>query len=153
MISTEFLPFLDAAKEHTVRLGAEVIDVVIRGDRSRRVIELFVDNADGVSLDLCRQISRSLKQEIEEKSLIAGSYRLDVSSPGIDRPLKFSWQYKKHIGRNLEITYQGDDGKRNVAGKLLSVDDKGIMVQTGKESTVLRLEFPVITESKVKSPW
>lgn len=153
MDSPEFLPLLNAAKEHAARHGAEVIEVVIRGDRSRRVVELYVDTADGVSLDLCREISKTLKEEIEEKSLIAGSYRLDVSSPGIDRPLRFSWQYKKHIGRTLELTYQAEEGKRTVLGRLLEVDDQGIVVQTGKEPVTHRIAFPALMETKVKSPW
>jgi ribosome maturation factor RimP len=153
MVSPEFFPVLSAAREQAVRHGAEVIEVVIRGDRSRRVVELYVDTADGVSLDLCQEISKSLKQEIEEKPLIAGSYRLDVSSPGLDRPLKFPWQYRKHRGRTLQVTVETPEGRHSVEGTLVEADDEGIVLQIGKDSPPRRFTFSSLAETKVKSPW
>ena len=91
--SEEFDALLGTATLHAKQHGAEVIDLVVRGDRMHRVIELFVDSEGGVTLDLCQEISKSLVQEIEKNKTLAGTYRLDVSSPGLDRPLKFPWQY------------------------------------------------------------
>ena len=108
----EHQAFLNIAETEAHRHGAEVIEIILRGDPTRRVIELFVDSEAGVSLHLCQEISKSLIQEIEKSALAVGSYRLDVSSPGIDRPLKFPWQYRKHTGRTMEVSWNDEGGKQ-----------------------------------------
>ena len=153
MVSSEFEPLLNVAKACVLRHGAEVVELVVRGDQLHRVVELYVDSEPGISLGHCQEISKSLIQEIELQSLINGSYRLDVSSPGIDRPLKHPWQYRKHLGRNVEVTWEASGSRHTTAGKLAVVDNDGIVLETVKGGDGQRLGFELLIETKVKTPW
>ena len=81
--------------------AAHVVDIAVRGSRAKTIVDIFVDAEPGVTTDLCSDISREVADAFEKKDLIKGAYELVVSSPGIERPLRFSWQYKKHIGRKF----------------------------------------------------
>ena len=77
-------------------------------------LEVFVDSDTGISLEKCQKISRYLEQHLEEKKWLSENYTLEVSSPGINRPLKFVRQYKKNIGRTLDITLSDNTIKKGV---------------------------------------
>ena len=140
------------------REGAHLIELVARGDRSRRVLEVFVDAETGITTELCATISRSIAAAIEESGLIPGSYRLDVSSPGIDRPLAFPWQYAKHAGRLLRVVVaipeaEGTGAAREtVQGVLKEVGAEGLTLQPA-EGEPVRLPFSRIAEARVVAPW
>jgi len=90
-------------------------------------IRVFLDADEGISLAKCITYNRALYKLIEEKGLYKdGDFSLEVSSPGLDEPLKLKRQYKKNIGRNVEVILL--DGTR-VEGKLLSVADDEIVVE------------------------
>jgi ribosome maturation factor RimP len=76
-----------------------LIDIVLRGNEQHRVIEIFIDGETNVSAETCAEISRQMTKIINDENLIESAYRLDVSTPGVERPLKFFTQYKKHINR------------------------------------------------------
>ena len=133
--------------------SAHVIDVNIRGSQHRSIVEIFVDAENGMTTEVCSEISRAVAEQIEARDLIKNSYELVVSSPGIDRPLKFPWQYKKHVGRKLELTVQKEDASKLHSGKLLNVNDKGVTLQVGKTGEEVAISFPSIQHAIVKSPW
>ncbi|MEO6131998.1 MAG: ribosome maturation factor RimP [Saprospiraceae bacterium] len=66
-------------------------------------ISVYVDGDEGVSLDTCTQISRILESILDQEPTLGGIYELEVSSPGVNRPLRFPRQYLKHTGRTLKI--------------------------------------------------
>lgn len=77
-----------------------IVDLVVAPNHH---IGVFIDGDEGVSLDTCTQISRILEAILDEEPSLGGIYELEVSSPGVSRPLKFLRQYLKHIGRTLKI--------------------------------------------------
>jgi ribosome maturation factor RimP len=85
--------------------------------------------------------------------LIPGSYRLDVSSPGIDRPLRFPWQYRKHLGRSLRVVAASGAEQRELVGTLTGVGDEGIVLDLGGETGAVSIRFPEIGEASVPAPW
>jgi ribosome maturation factor RimP len=135
------------------RAGAHLIDLVVRGERGTRVIEVFIDSEAGITSDACTAVSRSVGEALEASREIDGAYRLVVSSPGIDRPLQFPWQYKKHIGRRMEVRLRPAGGPEQIAGTLVGVDEDGITVRTGKQGEEVRTPFAMIEEARVKTPW
>jgi ribosome maturation factor RimP len=146
----ELLPIVN---ESVKACGAHVIDLVMRGDPRRPVVEVYVDAEGAVTTELCSDISRKIAAGIDAGGFLASTYRLEVSSPGIERPLKFEWQYRKHIGRDLHITRQTPgEAPREVVGTLLAADDAGVQVRatTGEE---MHLLFADILETKVMPPW
>ena len=138
---------LKLAEECSAKHAARVIDVSLRGSNQKVIVEIFVDAESGVTTELCSKISRDFGDSLAARDLIGKSYQLIVSSPGIERGLKFPWQYKKHIGRNLSI--RTDAGLQS--GKLLSVDSDGLKLEVGNEE--LQLSFVSIQEAIVQAPW
>jgi ribosome maturation factor RimP len=151
MIDKVHLP--DAISECVAGLGAQVIDLTLHGGRHSTLVEVFIDAEEPVTTDLCSLVSREVGRMIDARSLVTGSYRLVVSSPGLGRPLKFPWQYKKHLGRTMSVTFDSSEGKRQVVGTLAQVDEVGIVLQTESSEEGTRVRFESIAEAKVKIPW
>jgi ribosome maturation factor RimP len=75
---------------------------VVKGERSRKV-QVLIDGDSGVTVDQCSRISRSISKVVDEEDFEADPFILEVSSPGADEPLMNIRQYKKHIGRKLDV--------------------------------------------------
>ncbi len=146
---------MDIIKENIVRISNEiaeklnffVIDINFRGDNRKKIIEVYVDAEKNIDADNLAEISREINSVIEEQDLIQQAYRLDVSTPGVDRPLKFLKQFPKHINRNFEVTYKTGDETRTITGKLLSVEREELMFLSDKKEILI--EFKNITTAKV----
>jgi len=140
-------------EESVARAGAQVIDLVIRGEKGTRVVEVFVDSEAGVSSDLCSTISKEVSAVLDKSDFVRGAYRLDVSSPGIERPLRFPWQYRKHVGRTLQVKSRAGGAAGTNAGVLLAVEADGIVIQAGKKDPARRILFADMLEARVKAQW
>lgn len=131
--------------------AAHVIDVLLRGERGSAVLEVFIDSEDGVTTETCAEVSRQISQAPSLQEILSRGTRIVVSSPGIERPLKFMWQYKKHIGRQMRIRVREQEGVRDVHGKLVAADDTGITLEAGTNQVVFTIES--IEDAIVKTPW
>lgn len=100
-----------------------LVDVVVSGSSKKNKILVLIDGDQGVSIDQCAALSRKIGFELEEKEIMEGAYRLEVSSPGVEFPLKFQRQYPQHLGRKVKITLQ--DGSEKV-GKLLETGEDSL---------------------------
>ena len=101
---------------------------------------MFLDADDGITIEKCTSINKALYKYIEESELFpGGNFSLEVSSPGIDEPLKLFRQYKKNIGRKVEVVM--NDGTK-IEGKLLNVSDDEIVMEekTGKGNKTIYLK-------------
>jgi ribosome maturation factor RimP len=132
--------------------GTDAFIVEVRLLPKNRVV-ILLDGDQGISIDQCAQVSRYVGNTLEEEDLIDKAYTLEVSSPGIDHPLKFNRQYKKNIGRTLSVKMK--DGKIR-EGKLISVNDLEIEVdeiikEKGKKPRIEKaiISFDDILEAKV----
>jgi ribosome maturation factor RimP len=93
-------------------------------------IKVFIDGDQGISIEKCVQVNRTLYKQLEESGLVPpDNFSLEVSSPGLDEPLKLHRQYKKNIGRLVELVLL--EGSR-VDGRLLEVGEDGIIVEETK---------------------
>lgn len=95
-------------------------------------IKVFLDADDGITIEKCTSVNKALYKYIEETGLFPdGNFSLEVSSPGIDEPLKLHRQYQKNIGRKVEVLM--NDGSKT-EGTLLNVSDDEISIEekTGK---------------------
>ena len=90
-------------------------------------VKVFIDGDQGISIEKCVQYNRALYKKLEESGLFpTGDFSLEVSSPGLDEPLKLLRQYRKNIGRQVELVLQ--DGSKK-EGKLVEVSEDGIIVE------------------------
>ncbi|MBW7887031.1 MAG: ribosome maturation factor RimP [Bacteroidetes bacterium] len=120
--------------------GAYLVEVNLRGERTSKVVEIYLDSDEGITIEKCSVISRKISALLDEANLIEGRYRLDVSSPGLDRPLKLQRQYKKNIGRNCKVQYLNEEKKSTVEGELKNISETHLTIQTGKNT---ELQIPV----------
>jgi ribosome maturation factor RimP len=114
---------------------------------------ILVDGDNGIGIDDCVAISRHVGFHLEEENTIETAYNLEVSSPGVDAPLKFLRQYIKNVGRNLAIK-MADGTKRE--GKLSGITEDAIVIEEkikekGKKAETVESVIPIdkITETKV----
>jgi ribosome maturation factor RimP len=90
-------------------------------------IKVYIDGDKGISIEKCVQFNRLLYKKIEDADLFpSGDFSLEISSPGIDKPLRLHRQYLKNIGRNVEVTF--NDGSKKT-GKLLQVIGGDIILE------------------------
>jgi len=127
-----------------------LIDLIVRGSESSRVIEVFIDGEKNISADGCALVSREISKQIDEKELLK-SYRLDVSSPGVDRPLIYLNQFPKHLNRLFEVEFSVKDESASGSsftfkGRLISIEDEVLTFQSNKE---IKIKFPDIVKAKV----
>lgn len=130
-----------------------LVDVDIKGKPGNLKIQVFIDGDQSVNVDECSKISRKLTNELEEKDMIDGRYLVEVSSPGVDRPLKLIRQFSKHIGRELAILTKNN---KKYQGELLDVlnDEIEISIKSSKikkelDSDSLKLPVTDIEKSTV----
>lgn len=132
--------------------NAFLIDIVFRGERGSKILEIFIDNVDGVTSGLCSEIIRDVAKALDAEDLIQGKYVLNVSSPGLNRPLKILKQYYKHIGHTLEIKTQTGNEFKIILGQLIKVKENLITLKNNTEE-ILSFEFKDIVEARIKTPW
>lgn len=117
-------------------------------------VKVFIDGDEGISISDLILYNRKLYKELEESSLFPdGDFSLEVSSPGLDEPLKLFRQYKKNVGRFVEIT-MNDATKKE--GKLLDATEDGIVVETesgkGKKKEIRQetVLFEAVKQTKIQ---
>ena len=120
--------------------------VVEIAQSGRRGISVYFDSDSGVTLEKCTRVSRFLEKRLDEQEFQGGEYVLDVSSPGVDRPLTLWRQYPRHKGRNLTVVLK--EGA-SVEGKLTDVGLEHIVLETAKSGTI-DIPFEDISESFVQ---
>ncbi|HSU49012.1 MAG TPA: hypothetical protein VLJ41_00395 [Segetibacter sp.] len=114
-------------------------------------IKIFLDSDEGMSIEKCVRYNRKLYALIEEKGMFPdGNFSLEISSPGVDEPLKNPRQYSKNIGRKVLITFNDDTEKE---GKLLEVTDTDLLLEqtTGKGKKAETNQFVIPFENIKKT--
>ncbi|MBU3713698.1 MAG: ribosome assembly cofactor RimP [Ferruginibacter sp.] len=139
----------------------KLLDPLLEGDvflvdmkvKPTNNFKIYLDADSGLGIEKCIKINRALYKKIEESGMYPdGDFSLEVSSPGIDEPLKMLRQYKKNIGRNIEVKLKDGNIKQ---GKLTAVSDDEIVLEftegKGKKAVQhqLQLTFSDIQQTKV----
>ena len=107
-------------------------------------IKVFLDADNGITIEKCIRVNRALYKQIEQESLFQnGDFALEVSSPGVDEPLKLQRQYQKNIGRKVEVLLNDETRKQ---GKLISVNNDGISIEEteGKGKKALTKKITIL---------
>ena len=133
-------------------IDAFIVDVQIRPGDRRKIIQLFVDTDAGITIDQCASLSRSLGEALEIQGAIADPYILEVSSPGLERPLKNLRQYRKNLGRMFRVRCAAEQPNTEFVGKLLAVEGETLTFGGGKNENYV-VPFHTIIESIEELPW
>jgi len=122
------------AERVTSARGFELVDLELRRDRSGTQVRLFVDKEGGIGLEELQSVSEEVSAILDAEDPIEGSYTLEVSSPGLDRPLKGEADYRRFVGRLARLSsYEPVEGRRHWTGRLESVEGGGVVVRLEKE--------------------
>jgi ribosome maturation factor RimP len=137
----------EIAENSAPEFGLFLIDIHLRGNDRNRIVEIYVDGEKNVSAENLAELSRVINDQIEVNNIIEGSYRLDVSTPGVERPLKFLKQFPKHINRKFDVQYNSGKEEVKIKAKLDSVEADNLIFTT--EKTLIRINFKDIISAKV----
>ncbi len=122
-------------------MGLELVDVEFVKEASSHYLRVFIDKPGGVTLDDCQTVSGKLDVLLDEKDLIPYSYMLEVSSPGIERPLKKLKDFERFRGHMVNITtYAPIDGKKKFTGLLADVDTQGVALEVDGSGVMISME-------------
>lgn len=115
----------------------ELVDVEFKREGSRRVVRLFIDRPDGVGIDDCQWVSEQLSAVLDVEDPIPHRYVLEVSSPGVERPLKKSADFERFRGHKVRVKlFSGYQGSKVWSGTLLDRDDVELRLQTTEPGEV-----------------
>ena len=109
------------------RHDVELIDVELKGSSGSQVLRIYADVEGGITLDLCEQLSREISDLLDMKNIINGKYRLEVSSPGTDRPLKTANDFLRNRGRMVSIAM---DESSPLEGTIKDVVGEKVILET-----------------------
>jgi ribosome maturation factor RimP len=132
----------------------EIVDIEFRheGTRGGRVLRLYIDKEGGPNVDDLSRVSRQLSELLDAQNTIDGAYTLEVSSPGINRPLRKPEHFSRFVGKRIRIrTRDPIDGRRSFLGILDEVAGNSVcLAQEGKQ---YRIPFSMIEKSNYEHDW
>lgn len=119
-----------AAERVTADRAFELVDAELHKAGQGQIVRLLVDKPGGIGLDDLQSVSEEVSAILDAEDPIAGSYTLEVSSPGLDRPLRTEADYRRFVGRLAKLSsYELVDGRRHWVGRIASCDD-GVLTLT-----------------------
>jgi ribosome maturation factor RimP len=129
--------------ERHLTTGQSIVDVLISAKKAPNKVMVIADADQGFTIEDCAELSRHLSKELDENGLIEDNYFLEVSTPGVDHPLKLKRQYHKNIGRSLKIKLQD----KILEGKLTAVAEDAITLSreigSGKKKETESIVVPI----------
>ncbi|MGO0122991.1 ribosome maturation factor RimP [Desulfothermobacter acidiphilus] len=134
------------------RLGLELVEVEYRKEGGRWILRVFIDKPGGVTLDDCEALSELLGELLDQEDPIPHAYFLEVSSPGVERPLKKVDDFKRFVGHEIRVsTLTPVQGRRRFTGELLSADEEAIRLRT--ETGEVTLPHRLIAKANLVFRW
>ena len=122
-------------------LGLELIEIQYRIEQIGRVLRLIVYKKGGVGLNDCSQLSRQLGYVLEVEDIIDQHFHLEVSSPGLDRPLTKIRDFERNIGKKVNVAFRASSDVDDVCiGRIDSVDDQAVFLYTQNGKREIQLD-------------
>lgn len=119
--------------------GLELVDVTFRREAGRRILRVTVDREEGVDLDTIAGTSERLSRRLDLEEFAPGPYTLEVSSPGVERPLRRPEEFVRRVGDKVKVrTTESIEGARNHAGVLVAANEEGVTIATERGERTLR---------------
>ena len=119
-------------------LGYEFVGLEHSSNPKNSVLRVYIDQDDGIDLDDCGTVSREIAALLDVEDLIPGHYNLEVSSPGLDRPLFTPAQFEQFSGEQVKVTlFAPEEGRRKFSGRILTVQDEVIQLDIGDAEVAL----------------
>jgi ribosome maturation factor RimP len=132
--------------------GLELVEAAFRKEGGRRVLRVTVDQEGGVDLDAIADASERISRRLDIEEFPTGSYTLEVSSPGVERPLRKPRDFERRVGEKVKVkTAEPIDGSRTHTGTLTAADAEAIVL--GTENGERRIPFEAIRGARTIFEW
>lgn len=126
--------------------GAELVDVVVSRYKGQTTLRLFVYSRNGTTVGECARLSRIVGDVIDGAKRFAAGYTLEVSSPGLDRPLRSARDFRYRIGETVKVVFV-DQARKKVTGRIVAATSDDVELEN--ESGVITLELSEIEQAKI----
>ena len=131
--------------------GLELVDVELGGPGGRQTLRLFIDKPEGVSLEDCTSVSRAVSAALDVEDPIQGAYDLEVSSPGLDRPLRTPEHFQKFLGQRVRVKTFGPlpdcENRRSFPGILQAYENGTVVVEV--DGKVFRIPHAQVSKANL----
>jgi ribosome maturation factor RimP len=129
--------------------SVEIVDIELTGSSRKPLIRIFIDKENGVTLDDCGKFSRALSALLDVEDPIPTAYVLEVSSPGLDRPLRVMKDFERSIGKLVRIVTRARIEEQNVfTGRLTRVEGENITLSF--EDKEIKIPFDQISKARLE---
>ncbi len=128
--------------------GFELVAVEIVGEAGTPIVRVYLDHPNGVNLDVIAQATTWVSSTLDEDDLFPGSFTLEVSSPGIDRPLRKIEDFDRFAGENAAIKTRPIDGRSSFKGRIVGV--KGEAVELDVDGQNVHIPHGAIKSARLK---
>jgi len=135
-------------------LGVVLYDVEILSAGSQgpgRTVRIMVDREGGIDLEAVAEASRAVSSVLDETEIVSGPYELEVSSPGVERPLRRPEHFRMALGSTISVKHHTEEGPRRLGGLLVEADDDGCTVDADGETQ--RIEYHDVTAAHTVFEW
>jgi len=123
-------------------LGYQLWGVEYLSHGKQSVVRIYIDSPNGIDVDDCAKVSRQVGSVFDVEDPIMGEYTLEVSSPGMDRPLFALEQYRPYVGEQVKIKLRtAFDGRRNFSGRMTAIEGDDVVVAVDDEEYLLPFEL------------
>ena len=131
-------------------LGYEVWDVEYVKEGADYFLRITIDNDEGITLDDCEKVHRMIDPMLDELDPIEDSYHLEVSSPGIERAIRYEWHYEVLVGEKIELrlfaAIEAYPGQKSFVGILNGLDNGNVLIDV--DGTEIRVPLKAISKAK-----
>ncbi|MBS6534390.1 Ribosome maturation factor RimP [Peptoniphilus harei] len=135
------------AEEVAEELGYEIVDIEFQNGSKHDLLSIFIYKKEGIDLDDCTEMSRSLEKKLDNLEALKNPYYLEISSPGLDRPLKTKDDYRRNVGNEVDVKlYAPIDGQKEFSFVLDKYDDENIYFMKDEKE----LAIPIKSISSMK---
>ena len=128
--------------------GYEVVEIEAHSGRNG-LLRIYLDGPEGISIDKCAEFSRAISHQLDVEDPMATAYTLEVSSPGLDRPLRKPTHFEKHLNQTIAAKIATGDRPRKVRGVLTAVDAQGFDLQPEGAAPKLSVKFTELVSAHV----
>ncbi len=129
-------------------LGYELLGIEYLMQGKHTLLRIYIDSGEGITLDDCTQVSHQVSGLLDVEDIVKGQFNLEVSSPGLDRPLFTLEQFQRYIGSNIKVRLSMPvENRRKCVGRLCAVDEKDIVLDI--DGVELHLNFDNIEKANI----
>ena len=131
--------------------GIELVDMIYRREQGGMTLRVLADTPQGITVAECEALNNYMSELLDKENVVEEHYLLEISSPGLDRPMKTDRDFERSLDRAIEVTtYEPVDGRKTHEGRLIGLDKENIVIETGGVSIVIPKKSIAVARLKIE---